>query len=367
MDNLRQGLEQIVNAIEELANEPAPKPKFIQNELSGDIIHGGTITKFSSTGIADESTQRVVLVNDKGLHTDSLTVSNVLNEVTFDKDVHVNGELYATKLHVNELSADVRNERSSPLEFIADDSGLYGKGLIWRQENVVSKQLVFKPNPDRFYSTETIDVDRSAAYSIGNAVVLTINELGPSVRSSNLSKVGVLNNLRTSGNLEIDEFVFYNSDNQRIGIGTDAPNANISLTSYETEFIIDVEGSSTKLGNWTTDGLDIVTDNTTRISISANGQVSVGNKEANNAKMNIFGSLGVGVNNVAEDVDLSVKNTLEIGGKKIFTTDSVPQAGIFKKGDIAYNSDPKPTGYVGWICIKDGTPGEWKPFGKISS
>ena len=58
MDNLRQNLESIATAIEDITNRPAPKPKFIQNELSGDIIHGGTITKFNSTGISDESTKK---------------------------------------------------------------------------------------------------------------------------------------------------------------------------------------------------------------------------------------------------------------------------------------------------------------------
>ena len=39
----------------------------------------------------------------------------------------------------------------------------------------------------------------------------------------------------------------------------------------------------------------------------------------------------------------------------------------YKKGDIVWTNDPKPTGFVGWVCIKEGTPGEWKAFGNISS
>ena len=142
MNDLRQGLEQIVTAIEEIANKPANKPNFITNELSGDLIHGGTISKFNSTGISDESSRRVMLVRDSGIYTDTLFVSTISSEVTFDNDVHVQGKLYANKLHVNELSADVRNERSSPLEFVADDSGIYGKGLIWKGEGISSKQLI---------------------------------------------------------------------------------------------------------------------------------------------------------------------------------------------------------------------------------
>lgn len=367
MDELRQGLEQIVNAIEEISNRPTAKPAFITNELSGDIIHGGTVTRFNSTGIADEATRRVILVKDDGLYTDKLSVTTITSNTTFESDVHVQGELFVTKLHVNELNADVRNERSSPLEFIADTNGIYGKGLIWKGPDISSKQLIYKPNPDRIFSTDTIDLDRSAAYSIGNAVVLTSNTLGPSIQSSSLTRVGTLNNLTTSGNLTIDEFIIYNSDSQRIGFGTESPNASISVTSLETEFVIDVEGPRTKIGNWTTDDLEIITDNTPRITVSSIGHVSIGQKGNTNARLNVFGKLGVGVNNVADDVDVSVSNVLEINGTKIMTGNAMPDSGTFCQGDIVYNTNAVATGYVGWVCVREGTPGEWKPFGQIAS
>ena len=42
-----------------------------------------------------------------------------------------------------------------------------------------------------------------------------------------------------------------------------------------------------------------------------------------------------------------------------------PTSGSFRQGDIVWNENPIPTGYVGWICVRTGTPGEWKPFGQI--
>ena len=367
MDDLRQGLEQIVTAIEEISNKPTNKPKFITNELSGDLIHAGTITKFSSTGIIDESSRKVMRVSDNGVYTDTLFVSNIASEVTFDNDVHVKGKLYATKLHVNELSADVRNERSSPLEFVADDSGIYGKGLIWKGEGISSKQLIYKPNPDRIYSTDTIDLDRSAAYSIGNSIVLTSTDLGPTVTRSNLTQVGTLNNLRTQGNLVFDEHIFYETSSQRIGIGTDAPTASLSIASLDLEFIVDVEGTTTRIGNRTAEDLQIVTDNTARITVSSSGQVSIGNKGNNNARLNVFGKLGVGVNNVSEDVSFATANGIEVAGTKIMTGASIPSSGTYRQGDIVYNTKAVATGYVGWVCVREGTPGEWKAFGQISA
>ena len=46
---------------------------------------------------------------------------------------------------------------------------------------------------------------------------------------------------------------------------------------------------------------------------------------------------------------------------------AAPTAGSYALGDIVWNSNPQPTGYVGWVCIRAGTPGLWKSFGQISN
>ena len=46
---------------------------------------------------------------------------------------------------------------------------------------------------------------------------------------------------------------------------------------------------------------------------------------------------------------------------------AVPTAGVYAVGDIVWNTNAAPTGYVGWVCVRDGTPGIWKAFGAISS
>jgi hypothetical protein len=40
-------------------------------------------------------------------------------------------------------------------------------------------------------------------------------------------------------------------------------------------------------------------------------------------------------------------------------------AAEFGRGDILWNTNPAQGGYVGWVCVKPGKPGEWLPFGKI--
>jgi hypothetical protein len=365
---LKESLDGVHSAVEKIALKPAEKPEFKNNEISGDKIHGGRITQFSSVGIKDEATKQVVAIKDDGLITDHIYLRTLRNKdgVQVLGGLKVQGDITAKSLHVDELTADIRNERSSPLEFTADDSGLYGKGLVWKGDGP-SKSFVYRANPDRIWSSESIDLNRGNAYKIDNIDVLTVDTLGTSIRKSSLTQVGTLNNLRTTGNLSIDEFIIYDADSQRIGFGTDAPNGNISVTSYETEFVIDVESEATKIGNWTTDDLQIVTDNTTRLTVKANGKIDFGRSGRNDARVSVFGKLGVGVNNVGEGVTFSSAGTIEIAGTKIMTGTEVPTNSTFRQGDVMYNTNAVATGYVGWVCVRDGTPGEWKPFGAISA
>ena len=46
---------------------------------------------------------------------------------------------------------------------------------------------------------------------------------------------------------------------------------------------------------------------------------------------------------------------------------TAPTTGVYAIGDIVWNTNPQPTGYVGWVCTRDGTPGLWKPFGAIGT
>ena len=366
VNKIRIGLAQVADALETVATTPAPKPEFLNNEISGDKVHGGVISRFSSIGIEDTATERAILVTDDGTVIDNLVTDHISSSPTVYGDLTVQGLITAQRLHVDELTADVRNERSTPLEFIADDNGIYGKGLQWRGHGP-TKQLVYRANPDRLYSTESIDIQAGEGYSIDNNVVLSGNELGSSIRTSSLVTVGTLQDLRTNGNLTIDDFIIYDSDSQRLGFGTETPNGSISVTSLESEFVIDVEGESTKIGNWTTDDLTIVTDNTTRITVRANGKVEFGRSGRSDAQVSVHGKLGVGVNNVSNDVSIATSSAIQIAGKKISTGSEIPTSGTFRQGDIVYNDNAVATGYVGWVCVREGTPGEWKAFGQIAS
>ena len=81
----------------------------------------------------------------------------------------------------------------------------------------------------------------------------------------------------------------------------------------------------------------------------------------------IKGNLGIGVSNVPDDLSLETERPVKFQGKKFEVGNKIPTIGLYNKGDIVWDDDPKPNGILGWICIRPGTPGEWRTFGTIGA
>lgn len=367
IQKVKSGLAELGSALDALANRPPPlMPEIRDRSISGNKIDGGIITRFQSSGIKDESSRLIVLVNDKGIVTDNIDVETLIGNTNVSGDLNVAGTIVAKKLHVTEFTADTNNERSTSLDFKhSEDNSIVNKG-IWWSGLAHTKQFVFKNNPDRFWSSESIDLHRNASLHIDGSSVINKTDLGPTVRNSSLQKVGVLADLKTSGNLTVDESLFWKSDFGRLGIGTDMPNGQLGILGDIAEFVIDETTTGYKLGTWTSNDLELVTDDTTRIKITAQGHITLGQKGNTDTKVSVFGRLGVGVNNVSTDVGLEVSSPIRFQNKKFEVSDSYPLSGSYNLGDIVWNSNPQPSTFVGWVCVKEGTPGQWKTFGNIS-
>ena len=366
---VREGLGFLVEAVTDLQNreELQLDPKSLPNRsISGDKIMGGTIARFKSIGIEDKSTKLSLLVGDDGIVVNAIETPMIIGDTTLDGNLRVDGELSVKKLHVDEVSADIRQERSSSLEFHADGNGVYSKGLLWTG-NGVNKQLMMRPNPDRLWTNASIDLHKEESFKIDGRDVVTADSLGNDIRYSKLQTVGALRGLQVNGNLVVDQFLYWDSENYRLGIGTESPNAQFSIMGWDQEFVVDVESRTTKIGNYTTHPLEIVTDDTPRITITESGNISLGIKGSNTTRVSVHGNLGVGIANTPDDVSIQTANGIRMQGKKFQVGSETPKEGTYRKGDIIWNDDPKPTGYVGWICVREGTPGEWKPFGSIAA
>jgi hypothetical protein len=103
----------------------------------------------------------------------------------------------------------------------------------------------------------------------------------------------------------------------------------------------------------------IVGDSSSKITVEGNNLVV---KDSNTFFKN---KVGIGVDTIADNVDLETKNAVRFQSKKFEVGNQVPVTGVYRKGDIVWTDDPVPNGILGWICIRSGSPGEWRQFGQI--
>lgn len=107
---------------------------------------------------------------------------------------------------------------------------------------------------------------------------------------------------------------------------------------------------------------EIVGDNTSKIVVDGNGSIRIQDSD-----LIVNQKLGVGVNTVSSGVDFEVVGAIKFQGKKQMVGDGIPTTGLYNIGDMVWSDSPKPNGNLGWICVRTGTPGEWKPFGAIGA
>ena len=363
INKVKQGLTELGNALEVIANRVVPVQRIEDRQLTGNAIQGGKITQFRSTGITDSANKAILLVDNNGITVDTVNTDTIDGDVTVTGALTVAGHLECKSLHVDELTADIRQQRSDSLMFDSSngDSPI-GKGLVWQGEGTI-KSFILQTNPSRLYSSEPIDLHREASYQIDNVTVLTADTLGETITKSSLRKVGRLQGLTVDGDVNIDDFVFWDGGAMRLSIGTEAPNGQLSISSEVAEFIVDPIHESVKLGTYSTSELQVITDNTPRITISPYGHVTIGQQSNSDTKVSVFGKVGFGVSNPSSNFE--VAGPIKFEGKKFGRGSAAPATGLWSKGDIIWNNEPVPSGWIGWICVREGTPGEWKPFGHI--
>lgn len=272
--------------------------------------------------------------------------------------------------HALQTLAEAIQQNTEEVAQIADASvkfkgKVFGKGLLWAGTGH-TKQFILSDNPDRFFSSESIDLAKDQHFSINKVEVLNDKELGPTVHKSNLREVGRLRGLIIDGALSINQYLYYDNHTDRLGLGTDEPNAAFSVAEDGVEVIMGSENHTKGIiGTFGTHDIAIRTDNTDRIIISPSGNVQIGINGQSPVKVSINGKLAVGVANPDPNVDLHVKGNIRFNNRIQMHDSQPPQGGIWNEGDIVWNSHPQQRKYIGWVCTKAGNPGIWNPFGEI--
>lgn len=356
------------------ANVEVDTQKFLRTlpdrSISGNKINGGIIRNFTTPGIKDESNSNTkLMITDDLVSIDNLSVANIKGDVVVEQkltahDVHVEGEITATRIRTDELFADIRIERTSPLEFTQSAGNpIIGKGLLWTGSGV-TRQFILRDN-DQLFSTENINVNKDRSFQIDNIPVLNFDSLGSTVVRSRLREVGNLNKLTVLGNLNLDNQLFFFNESSRLSFGHDEPNGKFSIYDKEVEFKIDTKENGSIIGTHGYNSLSLITDNTERLTVGANGHITLGSKNSPPTQVSVHGRVSIGVSNPDQNVDLHVNGPIRFNNKLQSHGTSFPKTGSYNKGDIFWNIEPRTGQPIGWVCIVTGTPGEWRPFGII--
>jgi hypothetical protein len=247
-------------------------------------------------------------------------------------------------LHVDNFVSDTRVERTSSLEFKANrDASIYGLGLLWTAERN-NKELIMRSDPDRLWANTSVDLEEHNAYYINGRPVLSATNLGTSVVNSNLITVGPLQSLIVTGNTVLQGEL-------------DASSTNASLKSL----LINngVESVSLNAGGTNSNKKYKIAINEEDVFYGSNDEIIIGNPNFGRRSVKIFGP-------ISTTSDLTVDGAVTLNNKKFVKGDQIPTQGQFNKGDIQWNENPIESGYVGWVCVISGTPGQWLPFGAIA-
>ena len=262
-----------------------------KNAISGDVIDGGTITNFRSSGIRDQSSSQQLTITD--------------GNVEIATDLHIKGTVKVENLEYVQAQVPKLNVK------------------------------------------EAIMVDHNE--------VIWKNALGKSVKRSSLEELGILKNLQVRN-------TFYVGDG-RVGFNTTAPSADFSVNSGGYEIITTMHEANAYVGTLTHVPFSIGTDNTPRLTCRANGDVVVGSETGKPVKLNVYGQLGIGVKYPQES--LEVDGNIKFAERTFTSGEKEPTDGRWNTGSIVWNEIPEINKPIGWVCIRGGKPGSWRPFGLI--
>ena len=364
----------IDQALEDLASAIKSQPKGILDfpplelirkipfrSLSGDHINGGKILNFSSSGILDESKSCQIKISDQGVTIAKLSADSIKGSVTIEDTLEAK-TVVADVIKAKEIKADIKFEKEDSVVFGGDR--VYGKGLLWSGVGN-TRQLVFQGNPDRLFCSENIDLAKNKSISVNGTTIITNEALGPTVVKSNLREIGRLKKLIVDGSVTFNDYMFFNSALDRLGLGTDQPNAALSVAEMGVEVMLGTENNRGILGTFASHAVDIVTDNTARISIAANGNIELGNRNRPPVNVSVHGTVGINVSTPDSRVKLDIGGAVRINGSLHLKDVEPPKGGVFNQGDIVWNANPQQKRHIGWVCISGGSPGIWAPFGEI--
>lgn len=208
----------------------------------------------------------------------------------------------------------------------------------------------------KYVEAQVPKLNVTEAVMIDHNEVIWKDTLGKSVKNSSLTQLGILKNL------QVDKTLF--ASQKRVGINTEAPSAEFSVNVDGYEVITTMHEKSAYVGTHSPAAFAIGTDNTARITCKSNGDIVLGNENSPSSNVIVTGRVGIGAKNPQES--LHVIGNIKFAERTFSSGSQAPTEGRWDTGSIVWNDKPEMNHPIGWVCIKGGTPGSWRPFGQIN-
>lgn len=290
------------------ASIPSTALDFSLGKISGDNIHGGIITEFSSSGIDDRAQNCQVTVLDQATVIENNLVAS---SITVKGDITIEGKIE---------SLGGINEESLLFQNIVEHSAQAAIGRL--DDTIFEKYSTLVGNS---ISQKGLDLNK---ITMGGVDVIIGNRLANMISESNLSKVGTLRELKVSGESFLSDTLYVS--NRRVGINTIEPASALSVWDEEVEL------------NFSKHSRDVAKIGTTRsqaVILSSNGK-----------------------ENITARPDGSVDiQSFRLGTQSFSSAQQAPNYEA-TKGTVVFNANPSLGGPMGWVCLGSA---KWANFGII--
>ena len=276
--------------------------------LTGDQIQGGIIANFSSTGIEDLSTKVQMTLMDQATTFEGpvwIPSLKVKGDVSLDGRLIINGEVSADAKGFLKL---VEQTSQAVKTLLTDD-------LFSGFSDIIFKKM----------QTVGIDLDKITQ---GGKEVVAGNRLGYHIVDTNIKRLGIVNDLQTSGENLLSETLYVTQG--RVGVNSIDPSAALSIWDQEVEVTVSKRSQDTAY-----------------IGTPRNQRVVLGSNSKDNIVLETDGSVEI--------------ENLRVGNVPMSSASAIPNYPAIS-GTIVWNETPAPGGPVGWICL--GAT-QWAKFGKI--
>jgi hypothetical protein len=275
-------------------------------KFSGDMIDGGIVKNFSSTGIDDRASQVQMTLLDQAVafeHAVWTPSAIIKGKLTVEGDLVVLGDIDSTSKAANTLAdmAVAKIKTDTELLDLHSTSILASIG-----ENGIDLKRITQDGRE----------------------IVNGNQLGYHITDSNLQRVGMLRDLQTQGEAVLSDTLYVTG--KRVGINTIEPSAVFVVWDEEVELVITKHSKDTGY-----------------IGMPRYQSLVLGANNKDNLILNTDGSVEI--------------ENLRVGNTPMSSATAAPDYNAIT-GTIVWNENPAQGGPVGWICLGDA---RWAKFGII--